>query len=72
VTQKGAFTATTPAHNDECLAAINVERDAVDYGSISELSDEIHHFDHWRVNWRGHGNNDEIRMTNDESMTKLE
>jgi hypothetical protein len=69
VTQKGAFTATAPAHNDECLAAINVERDAVDYGSISELSDEICHFDDRSVR---HDKNDEARMTNDEGMIKLE
>jgi len=39
--EQGALAATTPPHNDERLASMNVERDTIEYRAIAEFSDEM-------------------------------
>jgi hypothetical protein len=54
--EQRALAATAPAHNHECLAAIDSERDIVDHSAIRESSDQIDNFDDGRVR---HEDNDE-------------
>ena len=69
--EQRALAAAAPAHNHECLAAIDPERNIVDHRAIPESSDKIDNLDDGRV--RRHGKkNDEIRMTKHEGRTKLE
>ena len=51
VAQQRALAATAPAHDDERLAAIDVERDIVDHAALAEFSDEIGDFDDWLGIW---------------------
>jgi hypothetical protein len=54
VAKERAFPATASAHDHECLAAANIERNVVDHRAISEFSDKIGNFDDWRVSGRWH------------------
>ena len=42
-----ALAATAPAHDDQCFAAMNVERDVVDHRTVPELTNQIGNFDDW-------------------------
>ena len=42
--EQSALAATAAAHDDERLASMNVERDAIEYRAIAESSDEMFYF----------------------------
>ena len=55
--EQSALATTAAAHDNQRLAPLNVKRNAIEYGAVSECPDEIVYFDDGWV--RGHENNDE-------------
>src|SRR6266850_6854201 len=46
VTEQRAFAAPAPAHDHECFAAANIERNVIYHRAISEFSDKVNNFDY--------------------------
>src|SRR3954468_19524842 len=55
VAKHGAFSAAAPAHDDQCFAAMNLERDVIDDCAIAELSNKIDNFNYEAFGWHWHG-----------------
>jgi len=52
VPEQSAFATTAATHDNQRLAPLNVKRNAIEYGAVSECPDEIVYFDDGWI--RGH------------------
>ena len=55
--KQSTLSTAAAAHDNERFAAVNIKRNVIEHGAVSEFSDQIVDFDDGRVS--GHGENDE-------------